>query len=69
MDFWPSDELTLIATGGHTQLRGIELTGQGAAQTDDWTYNFVQGRLLYKDWFAQVICVRMAGPSFVLGGE
>ena len=51
VDFWPSDELTLIATGGHTQLRGIELTGQGAGQTDDWTYNFVQGRLLYKDWF------------------
>ncbi len=54
VDFWPSDELTLIATGGHTQFSGIELTGQGAAQADDFTYNFAQGRLLYKDWFAQV---------------
>ena len=54
VDFWPSDELTLIATGGHTQFSGIELTGQGAAQADDWTYNFAQGRLLYKDWFAQI---------------
>ncbi|MDE2697931.1 MAG: TonB-dependent receptor, partial [Gemmatimonadota bacterium] len=54
LDFRPTDDLTIIGSTGYTKTSGIELTGLGAGQAKDWTYNFYQGRLLYREWFAQV---------------
>lgn len=54
LDYRPTDELTLIGSGGYTSTSSIELTGQGAVQADNWKYSFLQGRLLYQGWFAQV---------------
>ena len=54
LDFRPTDELTLIGSAGYTSTSNIELTGLGAGQAKDWTYNFLQGRMLYRGWFAQI---------------
>ena len=54
LDFRPTDELTLIGSAGYTSVSSIELTGLGAGQARDWTYNFLQGRMLYRGWFAQI---------------
>ena len=54
LDFCPTDELTLIGSAGYTSTSSIELTGLGAGQAKDWTYNFLQGRMLYRGWFAQI---------------
>ena len=54
LDFRPTDDLTIIGSTGYTKTSSIELTGLGAGQAKDWTYNFYQGRLLYRGWFAQV---------------
>ena len=54
LDFRPTDELTLIGTVGHSKMSGLQQTDLGVGQAKDWTYNFYQGRLLYRGWFAQV---------------
>ena len=54
LDFRPTDELTLIGSAGYTSTNSLELTGLGAGQAKDWTYNFLQGRMLYRGWFAQI---------------
>ncbi len=54
LDFRPTDELTLIGTVGYSKMSGLQQTDLGAGQAKDWTYNFYQGRLLYRGWFAQV---------------
>ncbi|MCE2435065.1 MAG: TonB-dependent receptor [Candidatus Latescibacteria bacterium] len=54
LDYRPTDDLTIIGSTGYTKTSSIELTGLGAGQAKDWTYNFYQGRLLYRGWFAQV---------------
>ncbi|NJD18714.1 MAG: TonB-dependent receptor, partial [Gemmatimonadetes bacterium] len=38
---------TLVGTYGVTDASGIELTGLGAARTDRWLYQFIQGRFTY----------------------
>ena len=54
LDLKPSDDVTAIFSLGYTEASNIELTGLGAAQAKEWSYMALQGRLLYKDWFAQV---------------
>ncbi len=54
LDFRPTDELTLIGTVGHSKMSGLQQTDLGVGQGKDWTYNFYQGRLLYRGWFAQI---------------
>ena len=54
LDFRPTDELALIGTVGYSKMSGLQQTDLGAGQAKDWTYNFYQGRLLYRGWFAQV---------------
>jgi iron complex outermembrane receptor protein len=44
---------TLVGTYGVTDATGIELTGLGAAQTDRWIYQFIQGRFTYDRWTIQ----------------
>jgi len=53
LDYRPTDDLTAIVAIGHNQSENIELTGIGAGRTEDWTYNYLQTRILYGDWFAQ----------------
>ena len=54
LDYQPTDELSAILSSGYNNGTFIEQTGLGAGQATDWTYNYVQARLLYRDWFAQV---------------
>lgn len=53
IDFRPTDDLTAIVSAGHNEADNIDLTGLGAGQADNWTYWFIQVRVLYKGWFAQ----------------
>ena len=53
LDYKASDDLTAILSAGYNKGDQIELTGLGAGQAQDWAYNYVQLRLLYKNWFAQ----------------
>lgn len=54
LDFRPTDNLTAIFSAGYNSADNIDMTGLGAGQADDWTYQFFQGRVLYKGWFGQV---------------
>ncbi len=53
LDYRVTDDLTAILAGGYNKADQIELTGLGAGQARDWAYDYVQLRLLYKNWFAQ----------------
>ena len=67
LDYKASDDLTAILSAGYNKGDQIELTGLGAGQAQDWAYNYVQLRLLYKNWFAQVFQNGSdAGDTFTL---
>ncbi len=53
LDFRPTDDLTAIFSAGYNGADNIDMTGLGAGQAENWTYQFFQGRVLYKGWFAQ----------------
>lgn len=42
-----------IFSGGYNSARNIDLTGLGAGQAVDWSLYYIQGRLLYDNWFFQ----------------
>ena len=54
VDFRPADDLSVITSAGYSRIHGIQLTGQGAAQADEWSTQFFQARTQYKGWFAQI---------------
>jgi outer membrane receptor for ferrienterochelin and colicins len=54
LDFRPNEDTEIIFSAGLSQANLIEMTGLGAAQAKDWKYQHLQGRLIWKDWFAQV---------------
>ncbi len=67
LDYKATDDLTAILAAGYNKADQIELTGLGAGQAQDWAYNYVQLRLLYKNWFAQVFQNGSnAGDTFTL---
>ena len=67
VDYSPSDDMTTILASGFTQATGIELTGIGAGQAQDWSYGYLQGRFIYKDFFAQAFWNRSnAGDTYIL---
>jgi len=67
LDFRLTNDLTSILTAGYSRVSGIELTGIGAMQTKNYTYGFLQGRLLYKNLFLQAVVNRLgAGASYWL---
>ena len=67
VDYSPDDDTTLILASGLTQASGLELTGIGAGRTKNWTYGFVQTRLIYKDLFFQAFVNRSdAGDTYTL---
>ena len=67
VDYRPNSDLTTILASGFTQTTGLELTGIGAGQAKNWTYGYVQGRLIYKDLFAQAFWNRSdAGDTYLV---
>ena len=67
VDYSPSDDTTAIIASGFTQATGIELTGIGAGQAQNWTYGYLQGRFIHKDLFAQAFWNRSnAGDTYVV---
>jgi iron complex outermembrane receptor protein len=54
-DFRPSEDVSIILSGGRTQaINSVDLTGIGAGQVQDWGYSYVQGRFNWKRLFGQV---------------
>ena len=67
LDYKAGEDLSAILAAGFNRGDYIELTGLGAAQAIDWAYNYVQLRLNYRDWFAQVFRNWSdAGDTFLL---
>lgn len=67
VDYSPNTDTTAIIASGFTQATGIELTGIGAGQAQNWTYGYLQGRFVYKDLFAQAFWNRSnAGDTYVV---
>ena len=61
------DNGTAIVQVGRSSNSGIELTGLGAGQTDDWVYSFYQARVNLGRLFAQTyVNTSDAGDSFLL---
>ena len=66
-DYQFADDGTAILTYGRTSGTGIELTGLGAGQTDDWIYEFLQARASKGRLFAQAyVNASNAGNTFLL---
>ncbi len=54
LDYRPTTNIQTILSAGHSQLDQIQISGIGAIQQKNWKYNFIQGRFIYHDWFAQL---------------
>ncbi|MDE0898062.1 MAG: TonB-dependent receptor [Longimicrobiales bacterium] len=52
-DYQFAEDGTFVTTYGRNTSSGIELTGLGAGQTEDWVYDFFQARLSKGRLFAQ----------------
>jgi iron complex outermembrane receptor protein len=62
-----ADDGSVVATYGRTNATGIELTGLGAGQVEDWVYEFYQLRANKGRFFAQgYLNTSNAGDSFLL---
>jgi iron complex outermembrane receptor protein len=59
---------TVVTTfGTSTQVSGVELTGLGAAQVEDWTYRYYQARANWGRGFAQAyLNTSDAGTTYLL---
>ncbi len=67
VDLRLSDDLTAIGNAGYSRASDIELTGFGAVQAKKYAYSYLQGRLYYKDFFAQAFFNSIdAGSSYFL---
>ncbi|MSR35887.1 MAG: TonB-dependent receptor [Gemmatimonadetes bacterium] len=61
------DNGTFIVQAGRSSNSGVELTGLGAGQTDNWIYSFYQARMNLGRLFAQTyLNTSDAGESFLL---
>jgi outer membrane receptor for ferrienterochelin and colicins len=66
-DWRMNDAATWIFQAGLTSSDGIELTGLGAGQTDDWIYSYYQTRFSSDRLFAQVYLNRSnAGDTYLI---
>ncbi len=67
VDFAPSEGDTLIFQAGRTSATGIENTPLGAAQSDGWIYDYLQGRFQSGALFAQAFLnASDAGDTYLL---
>lgn len=66
-DWRYAEDGVLVGTFGHTDATGIELTGLGAGQTENWIYQFFQLKTSYDRLFAQIYHnTSDAGTSWLL---
>ncbi|MFV2006669.1 MAG: TonB-dependent receptor domain-containing protein, partial [Longimicrobiales bacterium] len=66
-DWQFAEDGTLVVQGGMTSASGIELTGLGAGQTEDWIYSYYQVRLNKGRFFTQTyLNTTDSGNSFLL---
>ncbi|MEX2583789.1 MAG: TonB-dependent receptor [Gemmatimonadota bacterium] len=68
VDWRITDNSTAILSAGRsTTVQGVELTGLGAAQVQDWTYDYFQGRFNSGGLFAQAyLNTSSAGDTYLL---
>src|SRR5690606_7741790 len=68
VDFQVTEDATATFQSGITNVgSGIELTGLGAAQVEDWRYMYYQGRFNWNRLFAQVYLNQSdAGETYLL---
>ncbi|MGD2136004.1 MAG: TonB-dependent receptor, partial [Gemmatimonadales bacterium] len=68
LDTYVGDRARLSLSAGRSHLdRSVELTPVGAAQGQNWSYTYVQGRLRSGEWFAQTYVNQSdAGGSYLL---
>src|SRR5687768_6860081 len=67
LDWRGSPVWTTTLQGGITNANGIELTGIGAGQVEDWKYSYAQLRTQFRGWFAQTyLNMSDAGETFLL---
>lgn len=67
-DWRVTDELTAVFSAGLTNSgSGVELTGIGAGQVEDWKYGYYQARMNWRRLFAQsYLNTSDAGDTFLL---
>jgi len=66
-DWKVGDAATWVFQAGLTSADGIELTGIGAGQTQDWQYGYVQSRFTWDRLFAQAyVNTSDAGDSYLV---
>lgn len=66
-DYRFAEDGTLVGTFGRNSSTGIEMTGLGAGQTNDWVYQYFQARMAKGRSFAQLYYnTSDAGDSFLL---
>ena len=67
-DWRATEDLSLVFQGGLTWIgNGVELTGLGAGQAQDWRYTYVQTRANMRRLFAQLyLNMSDAGDTFLL---
>ena len=62
-----AEDGAFVATWGRNQSSGVELTGLGAGQTQDWVYEFFQGRVSHNRFFAQAyLNTSNSGESYLI---
>ncbi len=67
LDINPSDDLDLILNYGFNRSSNIDLTGLGSGQGVNWTYSYYQGRLIYKNLFAQAFLNKSnSGDTYII---
>jgi outer membrane receptor for ferrienterochelin and colicins len=61
------DATAIFSAGRSSTGRGVELTGLGAAQVRDWSYDYVQGRFNWNRLFVQAYAnLSSAGDTYLL---
>ena len=67
VDFLVNEDISLRLNSGFNRASSIELTGLGAGQAIDWSYNYYQARAKYKDLFVQAfVNMSDAGDTYLL---
>lgn len=67
VDINPSEDMDIIFNYGLNRSSNIDLTGLGAGQGVNWTYTYYQGRLVYKNFFAQAFLNKSnSGDTYII---
>jgi outer membrane receptor for ferrienterochelin and colicins len=68
VDWRPTSDLSTVFSVGRTMSNtGVELTGIGAGQVQDWAYSYYQGRVNWRRVFAQAyLNTSDAGETYLL---